>query len=92
LIPLEKGGTTSDVRNGILLCRHHRVLFDRYDWTLDRDLRVLVTASGDFRTSAEAKQVLGSEHKRLPNLPAAETTLPATEAIEWRLSEFQQRQ
>jgi hypothetical protein len=88
IIPLEKHGTSRDVRNGILLCRNHHVLFDEFAWVPDEDLRVLVTVDAEFRRSAVANHVLQWEGKRLPNLPGKPELLPAAEAIRFRLDGF----
>jgi hypothetical protein len=92
VIPVEQKGIVSDIRNGLLLCSNHHALFDGYVWTFDMDFRVLVTEDRDFRESAMANHLLGWEKKRLPNLPSSRVNYPAREAIEWRLSEFQERQ
>lgn len=92
VIPVKEKGIMSDVRNGVLLCSNHHALFDGFAWTFDRNFRVLVTEDRDFRESAMANHLLGWENKRLPNLPSSQKNYPASEAIEWRLSEFQERQ
>lgn len=92
VIPVREKGIINDVRNGLLLCSNHHALFDGYAWTFDADFRVLVTEDRDFRESALANHLLGWQEKRLPNLPSSRINYPAPEAIEWRLSEFQERQ
>lgn len=92
VIPVEAKGIIGDVRNGILLCRNHHSLFDSYAWTMDEDLRVVVTEDRDFRKSAEANHVLGWEGRRLPNLPESQDNFPAAKAIEWRLAAYGARQ
>ncbi len=92
VIPVEAKGVVGDVRNGILLCRNHHSLFDSFTWTMDEELRILVTEDPEFRTSAAANHILDWEGRRLPNLPEAIENLPATEAIDWRLAEFRGRQ
>jgi len=92
VIPVKEKGVIADLRNGLLLCSNHHALFDGYAWTFDKDYRVLVTEDREFRQSAMANHLLGWEDKRLPNLPSSQTNYPATEAIEWRLSEFRERQ
>jgi|GEM_PF-2822237 predicted restriction endonuclease len=32
IIPVSDRGTSIDIRNGILLCRNHHILFDSYLW------------------------------------------------------------
>ena len=90
IIPVEDRGNTADVRNGMLLCRNHHTLFDEYAWTPDEDFRVMVTDEEDFRRSAAANCVLDWEGKRLQNLPLKEYLLPATEALRYRLSRFEE--
>ena len=89
IIPVEDRGTSLDVRNGILLCPNHHVLFDEYAWVPDEDLRVLVTSDSEFRRSAAVNHVLRWEGKRLPNLPAKGDLLPAAEALRFRLGRFE---
>jgi hypothetical protein len=91
VIPLKDNGIINDLRNGLLLCSNHHSLFDAYAWTFDRDFRVQVTDDRDFRESAAANHLLEWEGDRLPNLPTSTTNYPATEAIDWRLSEFEKR-
>jgi len=88
IIPVENRGTSLDVRNGILLCRNHHILFDEYAWVPDEDLRVLVTADDEFRASAIANCILECEGRRLPNLPPKMDLLPAVEALKYRLNKF----
>ncbi len=88
LIPVSDRGTSKDLRNGILLCRNHHSLFDRYIWTLDEDYRVLVKDEPLFRRSAESNHVLKVEGLKLPNLPDNEYDLPPQEAIDFRLGRF----
>jgi hypothetical protein len=92
VIPVEAKGVIGDIRNGILLCRNHHSLFDSYAWTIDEDLRVVVTEDRDFRVSAAANHVLGWEGKRLLNLPESPDNFPAAEAIDWRLAAYETRQ
>lgn len=89
IIPVEERGNIADIRNGLLLCRNHHSLFDGFAWTMDEDLRVILTPDEDFRRSAMANHVLSWEGKRLPNLPEQAEDLPAPEAIQWRLAEFE---
>jgi len=89
IIPVKEHGTSLDVRNGILLCRNHHVLFDEYAWVPDDDLRVVVTRDEGFRRSAAANHVLHWEGKRLPNLPPKSELLPAAEAVRFRLDRFE---
>lgn len=89
IIPVEEMGNIGDIRNGLLLCRNHHSLFDGFAWTMDEDLRVILTGDADFRRSAMANHVLSWEGKRLPNLPEMAEDLPAPEAIRWRLAEFE---
>lgn len=88
LIPVSNRGTSKDLRNGILLCRNHHTLFDRYLWTFDEDYRVLVREDPLFRKSAENNHILKVEGLRLPNLPDFEYDMPASEAIKFRLDHF----
>ena len=69
IIPVREHGTSADVRNGLLLCANHHVLFDEFAWAPDEDLRVHVADDEQFRESAVANCVLDWEGKRLPNLP-----------------------
>ncbi|MGA8537010.1 MAG: HNH endonuclease signature motif containing protein [Thermoplasmata archaeon] len=89
IIPVEAQGVIADVRNGLLLCKNHHSLFDNYAWTLDEDLRVLLTKDEEFRKSAALNHVVSWEGKRLENLPTSSEDLPAQEAIKWRLGEFE---
>ena len=88
IIPVGERGTSADIRNGILLCSNHHVLFDEFAWTPDEDLRVLVVDDGDFRRSAAANCILDWEGKQLPNLPEASQLYPAPEALRYRLERF----
>lgn len=89
IIPVEAQGVISDVRNGLLLCKNHHSLFDSYAWTIDEELRVLLTPDEEFRRSAALNHVVSWEGKRLENLPATAEDLPASDAIKWRLEEFE---
>jgi putative restriction endonuclease len=88
IIPVEAQGVIADVRNGLLLCKNHHSLFDNYAWTLDEDLRVLLTEDEEFRASAALNHVVSWEGKRLQNLPSSGEDLPALEAVKWRLAAF----
>jgi putative restriction endonuclease len=88
LIPVEAFGTSKDVRNGMLLCSNHHALFDNYAWTIDEDLRVLVTADEDFRRSATSNHVLRVEGRRLPNLPDQAFEAPDPVAARYRMDLF----
>ena len=88
IIPVSARGTSADIRNGMLLCRNHHVLFDELAWTPDEDLRVLVVDDDDFRRSAEANCILQWEGRRLPNLPEPSQLHPASEALRYRLDRF----
>src|SRR2546422_3745799 len=81
IVPVSVRGTSSDIRNGMLLCRNHHVLFDEFAWAPDEDLRVHVLGDEDFRLSAQANCVLDWEGKRLPNLPDHEDLYPAPAAL-----------
>lgn len=89
IIPVELRGSLADVRNGLLLCRNHHSLFDEFAWTMDEDLRVLLSKDEDFRKSALANHLLNWEGKRLVNLPTSVEDLPAPEAVRWRLDAFE---
>ena len=89
IIPVGDRGNAADIRNGLLLCRNHHVLFDELAWTPDEDLRVLVADDDDFRRSAQANCVLDWEGKRLPNLPGRADLCPAAEALRFRLERFE---
>ena len=89
IIPVSENGTSADVRNGVLLCRNHHVLFDEFTWTPDEDLRVHVADDEQFRESAAANCVLDWEGKRLPNLPEKADLQPAAEAVRFRLEQFE---
>jgi hypothetical protein len=88
VIPFEDGGTSRDVRNGILLCRNHHSLFDGWAWTFDEDYRVMIADDKDFRSSAVPNHVLQLEGKRLPNLPDWPEDFPDPKAIKFRLEKF----
>lgn len=88
IIPVQDKGTSKDVRNGILLCRNHHDLFDRYLWAFDEDFRVVVSSDRYFRKSAENNHVLKAEGKKLSNLPLLDYDLPGKEAIDFRLERF----
>jgi hypothetical protein len=92
VIPVEARGIIGDVRNGILLCRNHHSLFDSYAWTIDEELRVVVTKDREFRESAMANHILNLVGQQLPNLPESNANYPAPEAIDWRLAAFNDRQ
>jgi len=92
IIPVGEQGVLGDVRNGVLLCSNHHALYDGYAWAFDRDFKVIVTRDRDFRVSALANHVLGWEDKMLPNLPSSPSNYPAGEAIDWRLTKFQEHQ
>ena len=89
IIPVSDRGTSTDIRNGMLLCRNHHVLFDEVAWTPDEDLRVLVADDEEFRQSARANCILDWEGKQLPNLPDRPQLQPAIEALRYRLDKFQ---
>ena len=88
IIPVSDRGTSADIRNGMLLCSDHHVLFDEFAWTPDEDLRVRVVDDDDFRKSAEANCILDWEGKELPNLPGPSQLWPAGEALRYRLERF----
>src|SRR6266545_878712 len=88
IIPVSDRGTSGDIRNGMLLCSNHHLLFDEFAWTPDEDLRVRVVDDDDFRRSAEANCVLDWEGKRLPNLPERSQLHPAVEALKYRMEMF----
>lgn len=90
IIPVGERGRIDDLRNGVLLCQNHHVLYDAYAWAFDRDFRVRVAPDASFRTSAMANHVLLFEGKRLPILPASAENYPAGAAIDWRLERFDQ--
>lgn len=89
VIPVNEKGTSKDVRNGILLCKNHHDLFDRYLWAFDEDYRVHVAIDSIFRKSAEQNHVLKVEGKKLPNLPDEDYDLPDPVAINFRFERFQ---
>ena len=88
IIPVSDRGTSADIRNGMLLCSNHHVLFDEFVWTPDEDLRVRVVDDDDFRKSAEANCIMDWEGKELPNLPGPSQLWPAGEALRYRLERF----
>ena len=90
IIPVSEKGTSADVRNGLLLCRNHHVLFDAFAWAPDEDLRVHVAEDAPFRESAAANCVLEWEGRRLPNLPEKAELRPAAEAVRFRMERFDQ--
>lgn len=92
VIPVQNDGTSKDIRNGILLCNNHHALFDSYTWTIDEDLRVMVTSDPDFRRSALLNHVLKIEGSRLANLPDESLDYPAPKAIKYRLGLFEEHQ
>ncbi len=89
VIPVERRGTSRDIRNGILLCRNHHALFDEFTWTFDEDLSVVVAPDTNFRESAAQNCILKWEGKRLPNLPDSPEDLPGEEAIRFRMEQFE---
>ncbi len=89
IIPVGDRGNAGDIRNGLLLCRNHHVLFDELAWTPDEDLRVLVADDDGFRRSAQANCVLDWEGRRLPNLPGRADLHPAAEALRYHLERFE---
>ena len=89
IIPVRENGTSADVRNGVLLCRNHHVLFDEFAWAPDEDLRVHVADDAPFRESAAANCVLDWEGQRLPNLPEKPDLRPAAEAVRFRMERFE---
>lgn len=88
VIPVEDRGTSRDIRNGILLCKNHHDLFDRYLWTFDEDYMVHVSYDPLFRKSALKNHIPSAEGKRLQNLPDSDYDLPAIEAIRFRFERF----
>lgn len=88
IIPLSDRGTSADIRNGMLLCSNHHVLFDEFAWTPDEDLRVRVVEDEDFRRSAKANCVLDWEGKRLPNLPEPSHLYAVPEGLRCRIERF----
>ncbi len=89
IIPVSDRGTSADIRNGMLLCSNHHVLFDEMAWTPDEDLRVLVASDKGFRESAAANCILNWEGKKLPNLPEVTQLQPAAQALQYRLERFE---
>jgi len=89
IIPVSDRGTSIDIRNGILLCRNHHILFDSYLWTFDEDFRVRVSSDRVFRESAANNHVLKAEGRKLANLPVEDYDLPAVKAIDYRLDLFE---
>ena len=92
VIPVERFGTSKDVRNGLLLCSNHHALFDSYTWTLDEDLRVRVTDDASFRRTASSNHVMKIEGRRLPNLPDDPLEHPDPLAIRFRMELFDRHQ
>jgi hypothetical protein len=92
LIPFQNGGTSKDVRNGILLCSNHHDLFDSFAWTFDEDLQVRVTRDQSFRDSAALNHVLKSDGKLLANLPDSAVDHPDPVAIRYRMDLFDKHQ
>lgn len=92
VIPVDRMGTSKDVRNGILLCSNHHALFDGFAWTLDEDFRVRVTENRGFRESAASNHVVRAEGHRLPNLPDEITDRPDAQAIRFRTDLFERHQ
>ncbi|MHB8361718.1 MAG: HNH endonuclease [Thermoplasmataceae archaeon] len=90
IISVEDNGTSTDLRNGILLCKNHHSLFDRNLWAFDEDYRVLVSQDRAFRETARNNHILQAEGKKLVNLPEKEYDLPAIEAIKFRLRKFEE--
>ena len=88
VIPFKDGGTSRDVRNGILLCRNHHSLFDGWAWTIDENYRVVVADDKDFRSTAIPNHILGLEGKTIPNLPDRPELCPDPKAIGFRLDKF----
>jgi hypothetical protein len=92
IIPVQSDGTSKDVRNGILLCSNHHMLFDSYAWTFDEDLRVIVTRDSEFRRSACSNHVLLAEGQKLANLPDNSIDYPDSAAVGYRMELFQKSQ
>ncbi len=92
LIPFEDGGTSKDVRNGILLCSNHHALFDRFAWTFDEELRIRVTDDRGFRASAARNHILQLDGHRLSNLPDLDQDRPDPVAIRYRMEMFERNQ
>jgi hypothetical protein len=88
VVPFQVGGTSRDVRNGILLCRNHHSLFDRYAWTFDEDYRVKIAEDKDLRSTALPNHILKLEGKRIPNLPDRRELCPDPIAIKFRMDKF----
>lgn len=88
VIPFKDGGTSRDVRNGILLCRNHHSLFDGWAWTIDEKYRVMVADDKGFRSTAASNHILSLEGKEIPNLPKAPELRPDPKAIVYRLDRF----
>ena len=89
IIPVQNDGTSRDVRNGVLLCSNHHTLFDSFAWTLDEDLRVLVTPDPEFRRSASSNHVILAEGRKVPNLPDNLLDYPDNTALRYRLDLFE---
>ena len=88
IIPVSDRGTSKDVRNGILLCKNHHDLFDRFLWAFDEDYRVIVSEDRVFRKSAENNHILKAEGSKLSNLPSVDYDLPGSAAVKYRLDKF----
>lgn len=89
IIPLERNGTSSDVRNGMLLCGNHHALMDASGWTIDEDWKVVIAPDRTFRETAVPNHILTVEGRRLPNLPDNEEVWPDAAAIRFRMGEFE---
>lgn len=90
IVPVEKNGTSTDVRNGMLLCGNHHALMDAYAWTLDEEWRVMIAPDKEFRETALPNHILAVEGHRIPNLPMSEEVWPDPAAIRFRLDDFHQ--
>jgi len=89
IIPANMKGTSTDVRNGMLLCRNHHALLDGWGWTMDEDLKVVIAKDKGFRRSAEPNHILKLEGLRLPNLPETKSIWPDSAAVRFRMAEFE---
>lgn len=89
VIPVEKGGVIADCRNGLLLCRNHHALFDQFAWTINQRLEVRVANDPELHESAIDNHILKIEGKVLPNIPSNVANRPAPEAIDWRMTAFE---